>query len=63
MYIRQGCTLNECPLKRDGYVFDKNANQHNYKVLVFMIHFRKMMILDYFGERIELSLYVIEFQL
>lgn len=44
-------------------MFDKNTNQHNYKVLVFMIHFRKMMILDYFGERIELSLYVIEFQL
>lgn len=30
-------------LKRDGCVFDENANWCNYKVLIFMIHFRKCL--------------------
>lgn len=32
----------ECFLERDRYVFDENANQHYYKVLV-VIHFWNMI--------------------
>lgn len=32
----------DCFLERDRYVFDENANQHHYKVLV-ITHFRNMV--------------------